>query len=803
MLDFTDANPRLTPFMANGSGGYSAPAPQQRKLSFDEKLRLIEGRELLVLSAVGIVPPKRRDEKMRCPFPDHEDKDPSWRWEERQNRYFCSCYPTSGDVLDIIQRMGYASKASEALDWAVNWLGLQEPLKLKPQVSAPTAEPAPAVSKTLSMAQRRWNEAGPIAGTLAETYLRTGRGLNTISLSSNDMRFHQSLLCKEVDSSLPALIVLVRNCKLEPMGIQRIWIDPETGRRAAVKKKGAGIITGGAFHNAAPAEHMGIAEGPETAMSVQQIFGIPCAATLSAGNMQNFIPPEGVRKITIFADADKPDKKAVPKLIQKAVNALTESGLEISIMHPLVKEGDFNDDLRNGATAKDYQLAETPAAKKREKTRFPHLATARQTVEQIGAESVICTGSGIWTWNKGVWLQTPDRRIKQEIHLAATGRGAEPIEDLKKADVDSVLDLFKTETFRPDHAFNCASSDFVNVANGELFFDGQDWTLKPHCREHYSTSQIPITYDPTARAVRFERFLEEVFEGDSDAEAKIRCTVAMIGYCLLTTTRFERFFILIGRGSNGKSVLLAVIEALLGLRNVSAIQPDQFGNKFQRAHLLGKLANIVTEIKQGAVIDDAALKAIVSGELATAEQKFRDPFDFRPHATCLFGTNHMPATRDFSDAVFRRAVILKFNRQFTGALKDTKLKDKLMTELPGILNLALHGIAEAISDGDFAEPPSSETAKAEWRKENDQVQVFVEDLCTEAPGAWIGSTVLYERYRKWADSAGVERKLSQKGFTQRLCYRGIEAKHESKGNILYGIKIDQMKDMRDEPVKDV
>ena len=101
--------------------------------------------------------------------------------------------------------------------------------------------------------------------------------------------------------------------------------------------------------------------------------------------------------------------------------------------------------------------------------------------------------------------------------------------------------------------------------------------------------------------------------------------------------------------------------------------------------------NLVTEIAEGAEIADAQLKAMVSGERTTAEHKLKPPFDFYPICTCWFGTNHMPHTRDFSEGMFRRAIILPFNRTFTAAEQDKKLKDKLRAELPGILNLGLEG----------------------------------------------------------------------------------------------------------------
>ena len=209
--------------------------------------------------------------------------------------------------------------------------------------------------------------------------------------------------------------------------------------------------------------------------------------------------------------------------------------------------------------------------------------------------------------------------------------------------------------------FNVGPNDAVNCVNGEVsLVDGQ-WQLGPHVKEHYRTTQIPVTFDPAEAAPKFERFLNDIFASDADAEDKKQAILEMIGYTLMSHCQQEKFVMLIGPGGNGKSVLLAVLEALLGTKNVAGVQPAQFDRTFQRAHLGGKLANIVSEMKQGALIPDAELKAIVSGELTTVEHKNKDPFDIRPYATCWFGTNHMPATRDFSEGMFRRTLIIEFN----------------------------------------------------------------------------------------------------------------------------------------------
>jgi putative DNA primase/helicase len=220
------------------------------------------------------------------------------------------------------------------------------------------------------------------------------------------------------------------------------------------------------------------------------------------------------------------------------------------------------------------------------------------------------------------------------------------------------------------------------------------------------------------------------------------------------------------------------------------VQPSQFDNKFQRAHLHGKLANLITEIAEGTVIADAQLKAIVSGELTTAEHKMKQPFDFRPFATCWFGTNHMPHTRDFSDALFRRATVLEFPNVFKGDNCDPHLKDKLLDELPGILNLALKAIGSVIQRGTFMTCESNEQAKAAWRMEADQVAQFIEDECKIDVDASTNVSILYNRYKKWVMDSGIKHKVTKRTFSDRLDTLGFPSSRGSKGvRVKKGIRL--------------
>lgn len=383
-----------------------------------------------------------------------------------------------------------------------------------------------------------------------------------------------------------------------------------------------------------------------------------------------------------------------------------------------------------------------------------------------GIENIIHDGNEVRAWGitPGLWDRVPDWELKRRV--------LEVVDDRKLSSnrVNSIASLIKAKAYRRDSPFKKAHH-FINLKNGVLVHHNGVFVLKKHAREQYATTQIPWTFDPEARCDRWDRFLHEIFENDPDRNDKIMLIYQTIGYCLLSFCPFEKFLLMVGNGANGKSVIMEIVKALVGIENVASVQPHEFENRFQRGHLHGKLVNLVTEIAEGTQIADAQLKAITSGELTTAEHKGQPPFEFEAYSTCIFATNHLPSTRDFSDALFRRALILKFNRVFREEDQDKFLKQRLLAEIPGILYRSIRALEDVFVFG-FAEPASSKRAKEEWRVESDQAAQFFTECCVRAPGRTIESARLYELYCDWARSAGIHKFLNRKNFTSRLLRLG-------------------------------
>ncbi|CAA7618261.1 DUF927 domain-containing protein [Magnetospirillum sp. SS-4] len=191
----------------------------------------------------------------------------------------------------------------------------------------------------------------PLVGTIGETYLRH-RGVG--DPRSPDLLYHDDLPDFDGRRGWPGLVGIVRDGAGNPVGgIHRTFLLDDGSGKAPPGKKMLGAIDSGSVRLAPiPADgHLGIAEGIETALSAWAIFGIPTWAALSAGGMRQWQWPEGLRRVTIFADAGDAGQQAATTLADR----LNLADIPSTIVSPLHGD-DFNDDLRKGAAVSHYNV---------------------------------------------------------------------------------------------------------------------------------------------------------------------------------------------------------------------------------------------------------------------------------------------------------------------------------------------------------------------------------------------------------------------------------------------------------------
>ena len=63
----------------------------------------LKGRELELLLALGINW-DAGSPHVHCPYPHHDDRNPSWRWDARRARAYCTCTEGSDSALDVLMK---------------------------------------------------------------------------------------------------------------------------------------------------------------------------------------------------------------------------------------------------------------------------------------------------------------------------------------------------------------------------------------------------------------------------------------------------------------------------------------------------------------------------------------------------------------------------------------------------------------------------------------------------------------------------------------------------------------------------
>jgi hypothetical protein len=194
--------------------------------------------------------------------------------------------------------------------------------------------------KRAAQAKRVWQESQPIAGTLAETYLR-GRGI-TAPLPAT-LRFHPECWHGPTARRMPALVAAVQGAGLP--AVHRTWLRADGLGKAGIDPPKAmlGATAGGAIRLVDGLGPLVVAEGIETALSLTSgLLRTPATiwAALSTSGVRGLNLPQQPARLTIAPDGDAPGREAANALAERA-HAL---GWQVSLL-PAPDGRDWNDIL--------------------------------------------------------------------------------------------------------------------------------------------------------------------------------------------------------------------------------------------------------------------------------------------------------------------------------------------------------------------------------------------------------------------------------------------------------------------------
>lgn len=298
------------------------------------------------------------------------------------------------------------------------------------------------------------------------------------------------------------------------------------------------------------------------------------------------------------------------------------------------------------------------------------------------------------------------------------------IPNLKKMQRREVLDYMELIVDEKESA----DANLIAFNNG--VYDLMSGVLKPFSPDIVITNKIPWDYVPEAYNELADRTLNKLACDDPAIRSLLE---ECIGYCFYRRNELGKAFILTGDKSNGKSTYLDIIKAILGDRNISALDLKELGDRFSTSMMFGKLANIGDDIGddflQGNQV--ATFKKVVTGNRIKAERKGQDPFEFNPFIKLLFSANDIPRMKDKTGAVLRRLVIIPFNATFSKDAPDYDpfIKYKLIQQdsIEYLIRIGLEGLERVVINNGFSKSDKVQSQLDEYEEENNPIIAFIRD----------------------------------------------------------------------------
>jgi putative DNA primase/helicase len=371
----------------------------------------------------------------------------------------------------------------------------------------------------------------------------------------------------------------------------------------------------------------------------------------------------------------------------------------------------------------------------------------------------------------------------------------------KQISISNLLKLASNELGISMHASDLNNDDHLfGVNNGTI--DLKTGRFIETAREAYITKFGNVEYTLEMLCPKWDKFMNDIMCGEQELVDFLH---ACIGYTLFGGNSEQIFIILHGNGSNGKSTFLRIVEMLLGNyarsvdnslfmlgNNASSSGPREDIVRLKDARMI-----LTTETSEGQVLNEVLVKQMTGGDTMTGRVPYaKTSIEFHPKFTPWMAANHEPIIRGDDYAIWRRIMLIPFNRTFTDKERNKNLHYELEHELPGILNKVIAASIDWQKNG-LSIPKIVSNATIGYKNDMDLLGEWLEDLCMVGSQYETTISELFASYSEWCfikheklyfTNTTLGRKLKSRGFeTTKIKgargYKGIGFKVKTSNHL--------------------
>lgn len=453
--------------------------------------------------------------------------------------------------------------------------------------------------------------------------------------------------------------------------------------------------------------------------------------------------------LVILCDNDEAGRKQTREIMESLRG--TAKRIRIVTPCPDIDKGDVTDFVEHGGTREQLLRMIDAANDELPLDRF-HMTNAKGAITGVfdaeildylkSTEHIKIIGGTPYIYQNGVYIAD-----KSGAMLKTKIRNLIYPEFIKAPTVKRVYDLFIS-----DAALQAETEDMDKYpAHWICFRDGMYDPIKQEMHQHspkyFALHQIPHDFPSNPKSSEtVKNWLEFIAQPDDR-----KMLLQYAGYCMTRDTRQQKMLILSGEGGTGKSLVIRLIEDMVGPANRSNVSIEQFPQRFSAIRLFGKLLNACADLKIKALEDVSLIKKAVGEDTLEGEAKGKDSISFKSCAKIVFSINQLPPVREEkTEGFYRRLLVLTMNRK--PSEPDPDLYRKLSAELDAFMAMALDALHEMYAAGTITESEQSRKTVRDWRKKSDTVTAFLDDCTERDPAAIVKRSDFRRAYEQYCSA---------------------------------------------------
>ncbi|WNY15164.1 DNA primase/polymerase/helicase [Rhodococcus phage MacGully] len=334
----------------------------------------------------------------------------------------------------------------------------------------------------------------------------------------------------------------------------------------------------------------------------------------------------------------------------------------------------------------------------------------------------------------------------------------------------------------------------IGVANGVVDFTAAksgarvsaEDLLRPGTPEDMVFENTEVEYRPGARHPLWDSYLD-TFLPDPEYRRFVR---KVLGYSLIGGNPRRLMVFLQGKTSTGKSTMIRAVEVASGgysttvAANALFRERQDAGPAPEVLAAMPKRMIFSSEIGNHNRLHADVIKRLTGGDTLSARALYSNTMVTRtPMFTPLIATNSEPTIQDGDAALWRRLLVLPFDRQVP---EETVPRDRIEDSpaaLEAVLAWLIDGLADYLAEGLAPDtwPEICIKREKEFISGTSELQSFIAQHLRPDEGSRVDAQQLYETYQSWCAAERMDRRdvLTRTKFTRRLGENGIEARRTS------------------------